>query len=158
MHTVFGKILKYTLWFLFAVVLGSFLIGFAKFGFQPTLYIEYLNSISLSQLFAGSASTEEQLNLSWTLASSWVVVESGMMTTTGTQSSWSLSADTSSNESYGFVKNLDTWYQHQSDDVQSSPSEVTPSSSRSATGTTSPAVSSSDSRKELLNLIKSKEQ
>lgn len=57
MHNLFGKILKYFLWFCFAVILGSFLYGFAKFGFQPSVYIQYLNGIDVQQLFHGDSST-----------------------------------------------------------------------------------------------------
>lgn len=57
MHIVFGRFLKYFLWFVFAVILGSFLIWFAKFGFNAGLYIDYLNGIEVNQMFQGNTQT-----------------------------------------------------------------------------------------------------
>jgi len=152
MHILFGKILKYFLWFSFAVILGAFLYWFAKFGFQPGPYINYLNGIDAQQLL--ESGTNVQI---WAIQTG--VVLSGELSTwedalydsnteadifgqTGTQQTGAFVTGATTTESFGFVKN-----------------------SENSGQTTNPIISNTDkplrtwdARTQLLNLIKSKEK
>ena len=155
MHILFGKILKYFLWFLFTVVVGAFLVWFAKFGFNPTLYIEYLNNIDMKQLFISESIENTGTVLSGTISSGDISDTTGVydpsmedwIFTTGTSlhSSGAILSWSTTNEAYGFVKNSDTW------------STITPSKSPSVSTWTAKVVSG-DTKTQLLNLIKSKEK
>lgn len=149
MHIIFWRALRYVLWFLFAVIIGAFLIGFAKFGFKTSLYIQYLNGISVSQIFSGDTQSSGTVLSGSDIIVSWAVesMEYQVFEQTGLQATW-ISTTGTTNESFGFVKNLETWYQ----DVEVKEVKAQPVSAIST------KTVSGDSRKDLLNLIKSKEQ
>ena len=148
MHILFGKILKYFLWFSFVVILGAFLYWFARFGFEPGRYINYLNGIDAQQLLESGTSVQ-----TWTIQTG--VALSGELNTwedalydpnteadifgqTGTVQSGTVGTT----ETFGFVENAEnTWKS-----ITTTPSQ------------TQTVISSGDARAQLLNLIKSKEK
>lgn len=110
------KVVRYVLWFAFAVVFGSFVFGLIKFWFNVPVYIEYLNNIQISQLLSWKADTT-----TWSL-SSWNIVDltgddlndtdmqSDAFDTTWLDTIISEVSGAMDDESYGFVKNLEnTW-------------------------------------------------
>jgi hypothetical protein len=52
MGSFIGKLIKYLLWLCLFVLLGSFLFGLLKFKGNFSQYIQYLNSISIEQIFS----------------------------------------------------------------------------------------------------------
>ncbi len=149
MHILFGKILKYFLWFSFAVILGAFLYWFAKFGFEPGRYINYLNGIDAQQLLESGTSVQ-----TWTIQTGTVLsgdlntgenglydpnTEADIFGQTGTVQSGTFTTGTTT-ESFGFVENSEnTW------------KSITPIPSQTPTQT---VTSSGDTKAKLLNLLK----
>ena len=136
--------------------MGAFLVWFAKFGFNSTLYIEYLNNIDMKQLFTSESVETTGTVLSGTTVSGDVSdttgvydpsMEAGIFTTgaaaqtTGTTLSWA------TNEAYGFVKNSETWA-----------TTTTNKTTIVSTWAAKPVSTSWDTKAQLLNLIKSKEK
>lgn len=150
MHILFGKILKYFLWFSFAVILGSFLYWFAKFGFQLGPYINYLNGIDAQQLLEFGTTLQTWVTQTGSVLSGDLNTgenelydpntEADIFGQTGTVQSGTVGTT----ETFGFVENSEnTWKSIATTPSQTSPQTVT---------------SSGDARAQLLNLIKSKEK
>ena len=153
MHIVFGKVLKYSLWFIFCVIWAAFLYGFAKFDFNTTLYIEYLNGINVKQLFVSPVNTQTWSVITGELLSGEQNVydsslEDEMFGQTGTQVSGSTLTG-STTESFGFVKESET--------TGNDTKKPIISSGTTTLKTSSPTISG-DAKKQLLNLIKSREK
>jgi hypothetical protein len=132
------------------------LYGFAKFGFQPWRYINYLNGIDAQELFQSGANTQSWSIETWAALSGdallswedWLYdpnTEADIFGQTGTQQTGSLITGSSSSESFGFIKNSDN-----------SGSSVNSNTDKAITTTSS--ASTWDARSQLLNLIKSKEK
>ena len=135
--------------------MGAFLIGFAKFGFNWTLYVEYLNNIDMKQLF-----TSESVEITGTVLSGTDLsgdtsdttgvydpsMEAGIFATgAATQVTWT-TLSWSTNEAYGFIKNSETW------------ATTSNKATSVSTWAAKPVSTSWDSKAQLLNLIKSKEK
>ncbi|MEI6426602.1 MAG: hypothetical protein WCO66_04645 [Candidatus Absconditabacteria bacterium] len=149
MHIVIGRFLKFFLWFAFAVLLGSFLVGFAKFGFQPGLYIQYLNGIEAKQLWGAGSDDHSGASISGDvvqLSGDGIYdpnVDAGFFAQSGVQTSGGVATGT---ESFGFIK-----------DTQDTGTSVDTKATLIETGSVGTG-NTGDKIKNLLNLVKSREK